>query len=338
MSLLKTVHRLLEGRDLSMQEAKNAMHEVLSQDLPDAVLAAFLVALRMKGETVEELTGFVRQIRVHAVRIRSHHPVVLDTCGTGGDGLRTFNISTLAALVVAGCGVPVAKHGNRSITSSCGSADLLERLGMRIDVPVLVTQRCLEKIGFAFLFAPLFHPSLRRAAGVRKELSMRTVFNVLGPLSNPAGANCQLLGVAQVGLAEKAVLVLQALGCKRAFVVCGTDGMDEVTLAADSMIFHLHHGRVSRHRFRPESAGMKRVTSRALIGGTPDENAALARKILAGQKGPKRDAVVLNAAFGLMAAGRVGRIQEGIRMAEISLDSRAAQEKLNQLVQMTQRP
>jgi len=305
-------------------------------EVSDAVLASFLVALRMKGETVDELTGFVREMRVHAVRISSRHPVVLDTCGTGGDCSRTFNISTLAAFVVAGCGVPVAKHGNRSISSDCGSADLLERLGVRIDAPVLVTQRCLEEIGIAFLFAPLFHPALKRAAGVRKELGLRTVFNILGPLCNPADANCQLLGVSQEAMAKKVIQVLRRLGRKRAFVVCSECGMDEISLSCATKVYCLKNRKISHYRFRPEDVRLKCASPRALVGGSPDDNAAIARRILQGKKGPKRDAVVLNAAFGLLAAGRVKRLQDGIRMAKESLYSGQAKIKLNQLVQMTQ--
>ncbi len=263
LTLLKKV---VSGGDLTIPQAQKAMQEILAGDISDTLLAAFLAALRVKGETVDEISGFVRQMRVHAVCIRSHHRVVLDTCGTGGDGLQTFNISTLAALVIAGCGVSVAKHGNRSISSNCGSADLLERLGVRIDVPVLVSQRCLDEIGFAFLFAPLFHPSMKRAAGVRRELGFRTVFNILGPLCNPAGANCQLLGISRPNLAEKVVHILRRLGTRRALVVCGRDGMDEVSLTGDTTVYRLEGGKVSTYRFRPEKAGMKRVPPRSLQG------------------------------------------------------------------------
>lgn len=334
--MLTLLHEVVDGKDLSARDAQRALHEILAGNVSDALLSAFITSLRMKGETVEEIAGFARQMRVHSVRIHTRHPVVLDTCGTGGDGLKTFNISTIAALVVAGCGVPVAKHGNRSVSSRCGSADLFERLGVRIDVPVLVSQRCLEKIGIAFLFAPLFHPSMKKVAHVRKELGMRSVFNLLGPLSNPAGANCQLLGVSQEGLAEKIVHVLKNLGRRHAFVVCGMDGMDEVTLTDDTLLFRLENGRITKSRFRPESAGMKRVTPKALTGGNADENAAIARKILAGKRGPKRDAVVLNAAFGLLAAGRAKNIKDGVLLAEDSLDSGRAGMKLHQLVQATQ--
>jgi anthranilate phosphoribosyltransferase len=290
----------------------------------------------MKSEAIDEITGFVRAMRVHAVRIQSPHRILLDTCGTGGDGLGTFNISTLAGLVVAGCGVAVAKHGNRSISSRCGSADLLERLGVRIDVPVLVTQRCLKQIGFAFLYAPLFHPSLKKAGGVRKALGMRTVFNALGPLSNPAGANRQLLGVADDCLADKMVQVLKRLGCKRAYVVCGKDGMDEVSLAGETLVWHLQNGRIGRLHFRPENVGIKRARPESLQGGDPEANAMIARKILNGECGPKRDAVVLNAAFGLLAAGTVHNVKEGLAMAQDSLDSGKAQAKLDRLIGLTQ--
>ncbi len=336
--VLESLHALVQGEDLSLHEAQALMRQVLTGEVKDSILAALLVALRMKGETVDEITGFAREMRVQAVRIRSHHPVLLDTCGTGGDGLRTFNISTIAALVVAACGVPVAKHGNRSISSQCGSADLLERLGVRIDVPVLVTQRCLERINFAFLFAPLFHPSLRKAAGVRKELGMRTVFNMLGPLSNPAGANCQLLGVAEEQLAPKAAEVLKRLGCKRAYVVCGSDGMDEVSLTGETAIYHLEKRRIRRTCFRPESVGLRRASPRSLQGGDADENAAIARKILSGRKGPKTDAVVLNAAFGLFAADKVRKLKDGVAMAQQALASGHAKAKLSALIQMTQKP
>ncbi len=337
MSLSKTLQRLVAGEDLSTDQAAAAMHEVLTGNISPSLLAAFLIALRMKGETVDELVGFVRQMRVHAVHIHSRHPVLLDTCGTGGDGLRTFNISTLASLLIAACDVPVAKHGNRSVSSACGSADLLETLGVNISMPALATQRCLEKIGYAFLFAPAFHPALKKVAAVRKELGVRTVFHALGPLCNPAGANCRLLGVSDPGLVAKVVQVLKRLKVKSALVVSGADGMDEVSLAADTQVFRLRAGKISRFLFRPESVGMKRVKPQALVGGDANENAAIARAVLRGQRGPKRNAVVLNAAFGLMAADAVKNIRQGIRMAECALDSGVAQNKLNQLVQATQR-
>ncbi len=332
MNLTSTFHDILNGKDLSQQQAQDSLHAILRGDCPDTLLAALLIALRLKGESVDELTGFARQMRVHCVRIRSHHPVVLDTCGTGGDGLQTFNISTLAALVIAGCGVPVAKHGNRSISSRCGSADLLESLGARIQMPALLAQRCLNHTGFTFLFAPAFHPSLKKISEVRRTLSTRTVFNLLGPLSNPAGASAQLLGVPNEALAEKMAHVLKNLGCRRAMVVCGSDGMDEVSLAADTIVFRLEGRAIKRYRFRPEQAGFKRVRASALRGGSPDENAAIARKVLQGKPGAIKDAVILNAAFGLLACGRSRNIAAAVKLARESLESGQAQKKLHQFM------
>jgi anthranilate phosphoribosyltransferase len=337
MRFAEKLQKLLEGQDLSAQEAREGLQQILSGDVTDSQIAAMLTALRIKGETVEEILGFAQHMREQAVQIRSKHPVVLDTCGTGGDGLNTFNISTLAALVVAGAGVPVAKHGNRAVSSKCGSADLLTQLGVRIDAPTAVAELSLKEIGFAFLFAPLFHPSMKRVAGVRKELGIRSIFNILGPLCNPAGADHQLLGVAQENVAEKMIEVSKKLPIKQVLVVCGRDGMDEVSLVDETIVHRLEGNKISRYRFRPEEIGLKRVKSDDLTGGDPKANAAIAKDILAGKPGPRRDAVLLNAAFGLVAAGRVTDPKEGFEIAATSLDRGDTKKKLDALITITQK-
>ncbi len=296
-------------------------------------IAAFLVALRMKGETADELIGFARAMRAHA----SHVPAdleggpLLDTCGTGGDARGTFNISTIAAFVVAGAGVRVAKHGNRSISSRCGSADVLERLGVRVAVEADQAARAIREVGIGFLFAPAFHPATKHAHAARLELKMRTIFNLLGPLTNPAGATAQLAGAPSEDAARLIADALAALGLERGFVVHGSDGLDEITITGPTLAYEIAKGQVTRRTLTPEDFGVAPAPLEELQGGDPDENCEIARSILAGARGPKRDVVLVNAAAALVVAGRATSLAEGMKVAAESIDSAAARHKLEQL-------
>lgn len=330
------IKKLVEKKDLTEEEARASMDEIMSGEASDALISAFLIGLRIKGETPDEITGCARVMREKVNKIHAPSGIILDTCGTGGDAKYTFNISTLAALVIAGVGVTVAKHGNRSVSSKCGSADLLEKLGVKIDAGLLIVEKCIKEIGIGFLFAPLFHPAMKYAMPTRKELGLRTVFNILGPLTNPCGASCQVLGVFDANLTQTLAKVLKVLGTKNAFVVHGEDGMDEITLTAKTRISELTpQGNIKNYCFRPEDAGLKKCSLKDLEAHGIDENAAIAEKILKGEKGPKRDIVVLNAAFGLLAAEKAKDIKEGINLAEASIDSGKALDKLSNLVSLT---
>ncbi|HHP50313.1 MAG TPA: anthranilate phosphoribosyltransferase [Moorella mulderi] len=328
--------RLVEGEHLEEREAQEAMEIIMAGEATPAQIAAFLTALRFKGETVEEITGLARAMRRRAVALAPVPPLLVDTCGTGGDGRHTFNISTIAAFVVAGAGVPVAKHGNRSVSSRCGSADVLEALGVKVDLSPQEAARCLNELGITFLFAPIYHQAMKHAAGPRKEIGFRTVFNILGPLANPAGAPCQLVGVYRQDLTEKMAGVLARLGCRRAFVVHGLDGLDEVTTTAPTRITLLDQGQISSYTFYPEEVGLPRARLEDLVGGTAEENARIALALLQGEGGPKRDIVLLNAAFALLAAGAAASLNEALEKARYSLDSGAALNKLQQLVEFSQ--
>lgn len=317
------VNKVVEGGGLSAVEARAAFEAIMDGHLRPMRLAAFLVALRMRGESVAEITEFARVMRERATPVRCDADVILDTCGTGGDGAGTFNISTLAAFVVASCGVVVAKHGNRSASGRCGSADLLQGLGIRIDVPVATVERSLREIGVGFLFAPSLHAAMRHAAPVRRELGVRTVFNLLGPLTNPAGARHQLLGVYDPGRLEAIACVLRELGSERAMVVHG-DGLDEIALHGRTRVAELDSGRVRVHEVTPEDAGLGRARLEDLAGGDVERNVAIARSILDGERGPRRDVVLLNAAAGLVIAGKAQDLKEGVQRAGVAIDSGAA--------------
>jgi len=340
--ITEAIKKLVERKDLTEQEARGSMSLIMSGEATQNQIAAFLIALRMKGETVDEITGCARVMREKVNPIRSFtsngasNATILDTCGTGGDAKHTFNISTLSALVVAGGGVTVAKHGNRSVSSKCGSADLLEKLGVKVDASLDIVEKCIKEIGIGFLFAPLFHPAMKYAMPTRKELGLRTIFNILGPLTNPCQANCQLLGVFDKNLTEPLVNVLKALGTKRAFVVHGEDGMDEVTLTAKTRISELTtQGEVKTYLFSPEETGLKRCSPQELEAHNIEENVRITKEVFQGEKGPKRDIVLLNAAFGFLAAGKAKDIKEGIKLASQSIDSGKAQEKLSELISLT---
>jgi anthranilate phosphoribosyltransferase len=328
--LRQALVRVIEGRTLAADEARSAFEEIMDGRVPPARLAAFLVALRMRGETAEEIAAFARVMRERATRVVTRHPVVIDTCGTGGDGSGTFNISTVAAFVVAGAGVPVAKHGNRSVSSRCGSADLLEGLGVDVEAgPNRMTQ-ALEEAGLAFLYAPALHGAMRHAAPVRRELGMRTVFNLLGPLTNPAGARHQLIGVYDPGRVETIALALRDLGSERAMVVHG-DGLDEIALHAPTRVAELADGEVRTRTIRPEDAGLAPAGRGDLEGGDVARNVAIAREILDGARGPRRDVVLLNAGAALVVAGRAADLRAGVALASAAIDGGGAAAVLDRL-------
>jgi anthranilate phosphoribosyltransferase len=317
--VIDAISKLIRCESLTEAEAAGAFETIMRGDATPIQIAGFLVALRMKGETVEEITGFATTARRLATPIVVEGDL-LDTCGTGGDGLATFNISTLSAIVAAACGVKVAKHGNRAASSMCGSADVLEQLGVKIDLAPEGVARCIEEAGIGFLFAPIFHPSFRYASLPRKELGVRTVFNVLGPLCNPAGARYQSLGVADGALAGKMAEVLARLGVERAIVFHSADGMDELSVASPSHVIEVN-GRRREYELDPAELGIKRAPLDAVRGGGPEENAKLAREVLAGAKGPRRDVVLLNAAAALMAAGVAKDWKDGLGAAAEAIDS-----------------
>jgi len=335
--LKSLIGQVVAGQDLSETEAEQAMDIIMTGEATPAQIAAFLTALRLKGETVEEITGFARSMRRRAAGITTRHQVFIDTCGTGGDGRHTFNISTTAAFVIAGAGVAVAKHGNRSVSSRCGSADVLEALGIKVDLPPAAVARCLDEVGMAFLFAPVFHGAMKYAAGPRREIGIRTVFNLLGPLTNPAGAPCQLVGVYDPSLTETVAAVLGRLGSRRAYVVHGSDGLDEVTTTGPTKITCLDHGSLTTYTFYPEDAGLPRAGLEDLAGGTAADNAAITRSVLKGEKGPARDVVLLNAAFGLLAAGVEKSLPGALATAATSIDSGAAMAKLQDMTAWIER-
>lgn len=314
------LQQLVRGEHLTEAQASAGMRTIFEGEATPSQIAGFIVALRLKGETVDEITGFARTARELATPIRVGDGLV-DTCGTGGDGLHTFNISTLSAIVAAACGARVAKHGNRAASSTCGSADVLEALGVKIDLGPEAAARCIEEAGIGFLFAPIFHPSFRHAGVARRELGVRTVFNVLGPLCNPAGARRQALGVADPLLAPKMAQCLQRLGVERALVFHGSDGMDELSLGGPSLVIDISGDGLRQYELDPAELGFRRSPAAELRGGAPAENAALARRLLAGEEGPRRDAVLLNAAAALQAAGLAGDFREGIGLAVHAIDS-----------------
>ncbi len=332
MELRKALARITAGQHLTEEEALAVMEEMMTDKATPAQIGAFLVALKMKGETVEEITGMARAMRAKATPLETGLPNIMDTCGTGGDTRNTFNISTTAAFVIAGAGVPVAKHGNRAVSSRCGSADLLEALGVPISLSPVDTAKCLKEVGLAFLFAPVFHQSMRFAAAPRRELGLRTVFNILGPLTNPAGATCQVLGVYDHSLTGVMASVLGRLGCRRAFVCHGYDGTDEVSISGPTRVSMLREGEVVTFDLHPGDAGIATADMETIQGGGPEQNARITMSILEGRKGPCRDVVVLNAGLGLVAAGLAENLREGVDLACYSLDSGKALGKLEALV------
>jgi anthranilate phosphoribosyltransferase len=332
--VIDVIAKLVKCESLSEAEAAAAFETIMRGDATAVQIAGFMVALRMKGETVEELTGFARTARALATPIEVEG-ALLDTCGTGGDGLATFNISTLAAIVAAACGAKVAKHGNRAASSLCGSADVLEQLGVKIDLAPDGVARCIDQAGIGFLFAPIFHPSFRFAGVPRRELGVRSVFNILGPLCNPAGARYQALGVADASLAAKMADVLARLGVERAIVFHAGDGMDELSTSSPSLVIEIDGGR-KEYQLDPADVGLKPADPNAVRGGGPEENARIAREVLAGADGPRRDVVLLNAAAALRAAGRAKDWREGIGIAAEAIDSGRAADVLQGWARISQ--
>lgn len=330
--MLKTIlDELVSGRDLTPEQAYRALNVIMNGDATDAQIGGFLIALRMKGETAEEIGGFARAMRDNAVPIRTCRRNVIDTCGTGGDRVDTFNISTVAALVASGAGVAIAKHGNRAVSSRCGSADVLKEVGVNIEAPPEVVSHCLDEIGIGFLFAPTLHPAMRYAIGPRRELGLRTVFNVLGPLTNPAGARRQLIGVFAPQYTELLAGALLTLGSEHALVVHGLVGMDEISTVGETQVSELRDGAVTTQIWTPEQFGIKRAELDQISGGDPRTCAAILTSVLEGEKGPRRDIVLLNAAAGIYIGGLAGSMEEGLEMAAASLDSGAAKAKLEAL-------
>ncbi|MBZ4659237.1 MAG: trpD [Desulfacinum sp.] len=332
----ESLKKLTSRVDLTEEETSGVMDALMSGELTEAQIGAFMAALATKGETFAELAGAARTMRRKAHRIQVSAPTVVDTCGTGGDGAHTFNISTTAAFVVAGCGVTVAKHGNRSVSSQCGSADVLEALGVRLDVDPEIVEEGIGRIGIGFLFAPLYHGAMKYAAKPRKEVGIRSIFNMLGPLTNPAGANCQVLGVYAPQLTEMFAQALKLLGARRAFVVHGHDGLDEITVCAPTRVSELNDGLIRTYELDPEMILGRTADPDDLRGGSAEDNARMLRAVLEGEKGPRRDVVVLNAAAALVAAGAAEDFRQGVRKAEEAIDGGAAKAKLEALIRFSQ--
>jgi anthranilate phosphoribosyltransferase len=336
MTIQEALARLLDGRDLTRDEAREVMGEVMRGEATQAQIGGLLVALRVKGETPDEIAGAAEAMREHVLAVHPKRDDLVDTAGTGGDGAGTFNISTAAALVAAAAGAGVAKHGNRAVSSASGSADVLEALGFELELPPEAIERSIDELGFGFLFAPTHHPAMRHAAPVRRELAARTVFNVLGPLTNPAGARAQVVGVYSPELVPTIADVLARLGSERAFVVHGAGGVDELSPAGPNLVCEVVDGEVRRREIDPQDFGVPRCDPADLAGGTPEENAATIRHVFSGASGPKREAVLLNAGGAIAAAGRAADLAEGYEIARDAVDSGAAAVRLEALVRFSQ--
>jgi anthranilate phosphoribosyltransferase len=344
------IARVVRGEDLTEDEMAGAMDEIVSGAATAAQIGAFITALRLKGETVDEITGAARTMRAKTAKINiNNHAVnidrdeiniedetILDIVGTGGDGTRTFNVSTTTAFVAAGGGIKVAKHGNRAVSSLCGSADVLESLNVNLDLSSTDVENCINEIGIGFLYAPLFQGAMKYAAGPRREIGIRSIFNLLGPVTNPAGASAQVLGVYEAGLTDKIALVLKRLGTREAFVVCGEGTYDEISICGPTQVSHLKGGEVRTFQMTPEEYGLNLADCGDIVGGDAAENAKITRSILDGDKGPRRDMVLLNASAAFVAGGICGNISEGIRIAADAIDSGKARQKLDNLIDFTQ--
>ena len=326
------IEKLQRRQDLTVDEASAAMDEIMEARAQPAQIAGLLIGLAMKGERPAEIVGLARTMRARATRLSRDFRPVFDTCGTGGDRAHTFNVSTIAALVLAACGIRVAKHGNRSVSSRCGSADVFEALGVNITADAPVVERCLAEAGIAFFFAPIFHPSMRHAAQARRELGVRTAFNLLGPLTNPAGATRQLVGVPRPELTELVARSLSMLGSERAWVVHGADGLDEISTTGYTKVSECRDGAVNTFYIHPSDVGLPKATPDALRGGDAARNAGIARAVLAGEHGPARDIVLLNTAASLLIAGAVERLETGLAQAAEAIDSGRAAAVLDKLV------
>jgi anthranilate phosphoribosyltransferase len=335
MNIREAIEKLVNRVSLSESETIEVMNQIMSGEATPLQVASFLTALRMKGETIEEITGAARVMREKAHRVHVASNIVLDTCGTGGDQKGTFNISTTCAFVVAAAGVKVAKHGNRSVSSQSGSADVLAALGVKVDAPKERVEACIAEIGIGFLFAPLLHEAMKYAVQPRRDIGIRTIFNLLGPLTNPAMANYQLIGLYSGNLVGAIAHVLKNLGSICALVVHGLEGLDEISLCGPTQVAELRNGEVKEYLIEPEQLGLKRCALADLHGGSPDQSAAIVRQVLQGNPGPARDVVLLNSGAALYVSGSAGSVKDGMRLAAQSIDSGRAREKLEQLVRMT---
>ena len=334
--IVEAIGKVVEGGDLEMDEAASVMNEIMSGDATHAQFGAFVTALRIKGETPDEIAGMARVMREKSLHVRVDGPTV-DTCGTGGDASRTFNISTTVGFVLAGLGEKVAKHGNRAMSGACGSADVLEALGVNIELGPEGVARCIEEVGYGFMFAQKFHPSMKFAAGPRREIGIRTVFNILGPLTNPAGASAQLIGVADPAVGEKMATVLGMLGSKHALVVHGSEGLDEISLDGPTRVWELKGGDVRTGAIEPDEFALAPAAKADLTIANADDGARRVREVLDGRSGPARDIVLANAAGALVAADRVSTYREGVELAAESLDSGRAMRSLERLVELSQK-
>jgi len=346
----KSIAKAVIGEDLILPEMEATMEEIMTGKATPAQIGALITALRIKGETVDEIVGAARVMRAKGRKIHLNNHLVnidrdeinveeetiLDTCGTGGDGTNTFNVSTATAFVAAGAGVKVAKHGNRAVSSHCGSADVLKALGVKLEINDANVEQCIREIGIGFLYAPLFHGAMKYAAAPRQEIGVRTIFNLLGPLTNPAGATAQVLGVYSLDLTEKMAHVLARLGTREAFVVCGEGAFDEISICGPTRVSHLKDGEVKTFEMSPEDYGLKMVTPDAIRGGNARENAGIIRSVLDGEKSPRRDMVLINASAAFVAAGLDRDFKGGIERARGSIDSGCAMKKLDALIDFTQ--
>ena len=331
----EAISSVVTGQSLSSEVATQVMEEIMTGEATPAQFGAFVTALRLKGETPEEIAGMARVMREKALRVESDGGLV-DTCGTGGDGSHTINVSTISAFVTAGAGLRVAKHGNRAITSACGSADVMEAAGVKVDLGPEGVERCIREVGIGFMFAPTFHPAMRFAGPPRREIGIRTVFNILGPLTNPAGARSQVLGVADGSLGEKMAMVLQRLGCNHALVVHGEDGLDEISITGPSQIWELKDGSIFNFTVTPEDLGLSSASASDVQGSSIEDNLAAMNRVLSGEKGPARDIVLLNASAALAAGNAVDNLKQGIMAASESIDSGKAMAKLRALAELSQ--
>ena len=337
MNMQKAIAKAIDGDDLRRDEMVDVMNQIMSGEATDAQIGAFLIALRLKGESVDEIAGAVAVMREKATPIATKHDVIVDTCGTGGDHSGTFNISTTAAFVAAGAGLCVAKHGNRAATSQSGSADVLMALGVNIEASPETVSQCLDEVGIGFLFAPALHGAMKYAIGPRREIGVRTIFNALGPLTNPAGTRRQVIGVYSAALTETLAGVLATLGAERAYVVHGADGLDEMTLTGPTKVSELKDGAVSTYRVSPGEVGLGQASADALKGGDADSNAAITLSVLKGAEGPARDIVLLNAAATIVAGGKASDLREGVQVAAEAIDSGRAMAKLEALIEASNR-
>jgi anthranilate phosphoribosyltransferase len=331
MRIQEALIKIIDKRDLEKDEMISVMTQIMEGQAERVLLAAFLTALRLKGESMEEILGAAIVMRDKSEKIKVKADYLVDTCGTGGDSANTFNISTAAAFVVAGCGLTVAKHGNRAVSSRSGSADVLKFLGVNIEADKLTVEKCIDDIGIGFLFAPLMHRAMKHAGEVRKELGFRTIFNLLGPLTNPAGAHAQVIGVYDANRLKQIADVLNLLGTKHAFVVHGDDGLDEITLTGTTKVCELLNGKVNEYMLEPASFGLAACKAKDLEGGSPEENAGIIRSILSGVLGPQRDIVLMNASAAIVAGGRAEKLKEAMVLSRHSIDSGLAEKKLNDL-------